>query len=109
VMVDLFEKQKKEYREFFCEEKGLQKLRDLALSGTLSQTGIRSISWRVFLGCLPKDLPHKEWPQVLNIHRKEYTALLSQYLIDPHESAKELDPIISNPLSQSEESLGQVF
>jgi len=65
---------------------------------------LRSLAWKLFLGCLPLDLEHKEWPQVFKIHRKEYTALRSQYLIDPYSSGKELDPQINNPLSQNEES-----
>lgn len=75
----------------------------MAVTGKLKSCPIRSLIWKFFLGCLPSDVDLKEWPNILNVHRKEYNALRSQYMIDPHNQSKELDIKISHPLSQHED------
>jgi TBC1 domain family protein 5 len=109
----LFDLQRNEYQQLFNNnnvenvknpKECFYSLRSLCLSGGLAHAHIRSLAWKVFLGCLPLDIPHSQWPNVIKIHRKEYSALLKQYLVDPHIVGLEMDPQINNPLSEHEES-----
>lgn len=80
-----------------------ERLKKKAIDGKLLNCSVRSLCWKLFLGCIPSDLQRIEWIKALNIHRKEYSSLINQYKIDPHSEGRDLDPLINHPLSQSED------
>jgi len=93
----------KQYLELFC-SCNFTKLRWKNLEGEMGNSSLRSLCWKVFLGCLPREMDHHEWVNVILVHRREYSSLLKQYLVDPHDKNFSMDPVIDNPLSQNEKN-----
>lgn len=57
-----------------------EELRVIARSGRLERTGVRSLSWRLFLGSLPQDAPMSRWSEIIGEQRKRYRALKQKLL-----------------------------
>ncbi|KAL9641970.1 hypothetical protein ABK040_004027 [Willaertia magna] len=76
-----------------------QHLTTKALSGNLSQSSIRSIIWKLFLGILPYHEPEEmsardqiqEWISTLQKERERYEVLRKKHENDPRKSFKQED------------------
>lgn len=77
-------------------------LKQMALSGQLQMYNIRSVAWRLFLGCLPED--RCKWEVAVGKSRKHYNMLKKKHITDPHIASASMDVAVNNPLSQSENS-----
>ena len=74
---------------------------------TLSDSGLRSLVWRHFLGALP--LPTSSWEQTAAEASAAYGALRNEHCEEPGEAADGLDLEISNPLSTHKASPWSTF
>lgn len=87
-----------------CGSASWDDLRALALTGRLRGSGIRSVSWKVFLGVLPSNTTSLAgWNACLSEKRAEYDRLVQKFLIDPRGGGDE-DLLKNNPLAQAEDS-----
>lgn len=77
-------------------------LKQMALSGQMQMYNIRSVAWRLFLGCLPED--QTKWEAAVKKSREQYNYLKKKHITDPHIASASLDVTINNPLSQAEDS-----
>ena len=87
-----------------CGSASWDDLRALALTGRLRGSGIRSVSWKIFLGVLPSNTTSlADWNACLSEKRSEYDRLVQKFLIDPRGGGDE-DLLKNNPLAQAEDS-----
>ncbi|CAK4662155.1 hypothetical protein LEN26_006527 [Aphanomyces euteiches] len=57
-------------------------IRTQASRGAFSWSSLRSITWRVWLGCLPPTLSFGEWSAVTQCNRRRYDELCAAYPLD---------------------------
>eukprot|EP00002_Diphylleia_rotans_P017302 TRINITY_DN335_c0_g2_i2.p1 TRINITY_DN335_c0_g2~~TRINITY_DN335_c0_g2_i2.p1 ORF type:complete len:618 (-),score=115.92 TRINITY_DN335_c0_g2_i2:494-2347(-) len=81
----------------------VSKLKNLALSGDLQHLPFRSICWKLFFDIISPTPGLKSAPASLMKVRESYEKRRDSLLADPRQS-KDVDAIINNPLSQSDES-----
>jgi len=98
------EQQLAAYARLFVGADTSARLNALALSGGLRTAGLRSVTWKVFLGVLPVDSKLSDWTVALNISRKAYEAHKETFLVDPYKDGEHKDLLTNNPLAQAEDS-----
>uniref|UniRef100_A0A7S0E3M0 Rab-GAP TBC domain-containing protein n=1 Tax=Hanusia phi TaxID=3032 RepID=A0A7S0E3M0_9CRYP len=82
------------------------KLRDEVFEGSLKNSPMRGVCWRIFLGVLPMDsTDFNSWSAILKGNRVRYQELKEQFLIDPYKDGGQKDPLHDNPLAQAEGSV----
>ncbi|XP_064397885.1 TBC1 domain family member 5-like [Halichondria panicea] len=77
-------------------------VKEMALSGQLQQYNIRSVCWRLFLGCLPED--QNKWEEAVKKARDVFTTIKTKHIIDPHKLASGKNLAVHNPLSLEDDS-----
>ncbi|KAJ3432117.1 tbc1 domain family member [Anaeramoeba flamelloides] len=70
-----------EYKTTFSKDFNFHRLRKEIKSGKFMNTKIRSIIWRVCLGCFSEDPNPEKFCSLTREHRKRYSILKSSYLI----------------------------
>eukprot|EP00731_Ephydatia_muelleri_P014079 Em0007g1389a len=88
--------------KLLCQPGYLKVLKQFALSGEMFKFGIRSVCWKLFLGCIPEQ--HDQWKEASEKNRRLYDDLMKQHIRDPHNLSLSLDVAVNNPLSQDSDS-----
>ncbi|KAF9089865.1 hypothetical protein BGX23_006422 [Mortierella sp. AD031] len=86
------------------------KARALSQHSNLGIDGIRSVCWKVYLGCIPT-LEISTWPFAMTTERERYVELRQKYIraIGGDGDGPEPDLELNNPLSLAEDSPWQQF
>lgn len=92
----------REYRSLMSGELTGPVLTELSNTGGLRTSKLRSIVWRIQLGCLP--LEKSQWVSVIERSRNQYMRLKNQHKVDPRVDGYDLDPQTNNPLCSDESS-----
>ena len=72
------------FLKYFVKKSGFLTIRALAEKGELGRLGIRTNSWRLFLGIFAESSTHEQWLQVLETSRSTYSCLKASFHIsDP--------------------------
>lgn len=72
-----------------------------AFQGSLGDSGLRSVAWKVFLGVLPPS-PDR-WTESIESQRAVYADLKRKWLPDP-DAVEDMDPTLNNPLCPVDDS-----
>lgn len=111
-MVNTLESSRKAWDVIFSDPNlSLNSLRHRAVAGTVCQTGLRSVCWKVFLGYLPT-LDVSSWPSIQLKERQRYTDLKRKYIEEPAEKMNkkgEEDLSDNNPLALNDSNPWQQF
>ncbi|CAO3640253.1 unnamed protein product [Mucor hiemalis] len=111
-MANTLESSRKAWDVIFSDPNlSLNSLRHRAVAGTVCQTGLRSVCWKVFLGYLPT-LEVSTWPSIQQKERQRYTDLKRQYIEEPAEKMNkkgEEDLSDNNPLALNDSNPWQQF
>jgi len=82
------------FRTFIADNFNFQKLIKLGQNSYLYSFGIRTISWRLFLGILQPDATFPLWVKQIGEYREYYNQLAAQYTtIKPSDSPKMINPL----------------
>ncbi|KAF9910215.1 TBC1 domain, member 5 [Linnemannia zychae] len=85
------------------------KARALSQHSNLGIDGIRSVCWKVYLGCIPT-LEISTWPFAMTTERERYVELRQKYIrAIGSDDGPEPDLELNNPLSLAEDSPWQQF
>ncbi|KAF9153076.1 TBC1 domain, member 5 [Linnemannia schmuckeri] len=85
------------------------KARALSQHSNLGIDGIRSVCWKVYLGCIPT-IEISTWPFVMTTERERYVELRQKYIrAIGADDGPEPDLELNNPLSLAEDSPWQQF
>lgn len=66
------------FEDTFCKSEAPQNIHQLAIDGKLNTLHNRFISWRIFLGILPKNSSLEIWVQRLNELREKYWEMIAE-------------------------------
>lgn len=77
-------------------------LRSMGCKGHLRSSRFRSISWKIYLECLPEERP--EWIPKTWEMRKKYRQMQEKLATNPRSDTNDLDLNLNNPLSQEDKS-----
>ncbi|KAJ6236178.1 tbc1 domain family member gtpase-activating protein [Anaeramoeba flamelloides] len=83
----------------------LQKLKKKIQQGKYQQTKIRSVIWRICLGCFSEEPNPKEFCDLIRIHRKRYSILKKNYL--PTKKEHEKDNLNDNQNQNQNKSINK--
>ena len=72
-----------------------------AFQGSLGESGLRSVAWKVFLGVVPPS-PDR-WSESIESQRAAYADLKRKWLPDP-DAVEDMDPTLNNPLCPVDDS-----
>ena len=72
-----------------------------AFQGSLGESGLRSVAWKVFLGVVPPS-PDR-WSESIESQRAAYADLKRKWLPDP-DAVEGMDPTLNNPLCPVDDS-----
>ncbi|KAI8060074.1 rab-GTPase-TBC domain-containing protein [Gongronella butleri] len=88
----------------------LTSIRQRGLVGTVCETGLRSVCWKIYLHCLPS-LDFDTWQAVPQEERLRYHALRRKYIEEPAELMRNKtdDVADNNPLALSESNPWQQY
>lgn len=60
-----------------------KELRQRIALGALRGTMLRSVCWKVLLGCVPSECGLSSWPEYLSLQRRGYESLRKRYQLEP--------------------------